>query len=748
MVRLWLVGPPGAPLHECVQAALEHLRVDPYEIDSRNSEKLMAAIGRSMFGGETSPENSKAVELLESPSEQDEIESVVCLVKSIARAWVDGGRLADIAIVVPDRGYLAGLTAALTAAGVAYSAAAESFPLADSRSARLIMAALRLVRHGWPANALFDFLRQPIITRKLKDCGRLEWLRDQAPKNAVKFQFGDWLAHWNLLCQETEPGIRPLIDSIFEILAPVSELQAALNQAGQTPAKLITACAKLMQRVGAAEWLSPTLEQSSRIVPLREWEIDQLAFANLSDVFQELASIAADDFPHAADGRIDLEFTLQLALAAESFRTRADDDAGVQILRPAAIRGSHFRVVLALGLTEGKTPSEGSIDLATMDAESLPACWKRERLREEQFLFTQLFESATERLMLTRPLRDGDVELIESPFLRELRQSGVSLRQIAVPEMAIDPSQAAEVGANGKPSLVVRAWRALRESPLAIRDWALPLLARRYPAERNFSATELEAYAACPFQHFATRTLSLRQIERDAVFLDAGSFVHHLLKRFFEELQAEFNVTEAEPLPEISIEKARTNFARLFREQWKENGGGNDPALRHDFEKALGEVLLQVTGRLQAQGFTQVAAEWSFQDVEIGVDDRGNPVRLRGRIDRIDRDAGGRELVGDYKSGAIPRGSQLVERVRNGRLIQLPLYAAVRKQVTGADVCHGIYVRLSRQVESEPSRPDDFLSHIGGALEQGKKMQAEFVPQAGVALALRFAARFAPGRSN
>jgi hypothetical protein len=211
-------------------------------------------------------------------------------------------------------------------------------------------------------------------------------------------------------------------------------------------------------------------------------------------------------------------------------------------------------------------------------------------------------------------------------------------------------------------------------------------------------------------------------------------------------LRQDLKVPDGEPLPAIPHEDAKRRFFELFEQEWQRNAGENDPTLKHDFEKALGEAFLGIAEFFQSEGFTQVAAEWGFNGEQIGADANGQPVRLSGKIDRIDRDADGRELISDYKSGALATGTRLVERVKNGRLLQLPLYGAVRGQVTKADVCHGAYVRLSRKVESEPKKTAAFLTHIGTALTTGRRIPVDFSPEQAVEQALKFAGEIRSGR--
>lgn len=760
LVRLWLVGSSGTPFHENTKIVLERLGIQNPAADEVPATSPLACLGRALFQAEARINSPAPVELLEAASVPNEVESIARMIKAIAREWGGQGRLADIAIVVPADGYVAPLRAALAAGGIGHAAAAESFALADSRPARLLMAAMKLVRHGWPVDALFDFLRQPLVCRGIQQPDELETLRDQAPRNARTLNYERWMQIWNetlerLAAREYRRDadgasnradrldrFRALIHSLGECLKPVRDFEAALS-AGDKPATLIAAGAALLEQAGAADWLSPRNGRFWETIPPREWEIDQLAFSNLKDVFEELAAIPVNDFPRSADGRVDVESMFRLALAAETFRTSADDDAGVQILRPLAIRGSRFRVVFAVGLIEETFPAGESMPHGS---DSLAERRQQQRLWQQQYLFTQMFESATERLILSRPLRDGDVDLIESPFLRVLKQTGVEPHRARVPTHAIDAAQAAGSPLAEARHPVLDAWRQSRQEPPAIRPWAMPLLMLRYPVDRNFSATELEIYGNCPFQHFAVRTLKLSEIEPDGTFLESGVFVHELLKRFFERLRQDLKVPEGAPLPAIPHQEARRRFLELLEAEWQRNAGENDPTLKHDFEKALGDAFLGIAEFFQSEGFTQVAAEWGFNGEQIGVDANGQPVRLNGMIDRIDRDGQGRELICDYKSGALATGSKLAERVKNGRLLQLPLYGAVRGQVAKADVCHGAYIRLSRKVESEPDKTAAFLTHIGTALTTGRRIPVDFTPEQAVEQALKFAGAIRSGR--
>jgi RecB family exonuclease len=74
-------------------------------------------------------------------------------------------------------------------------------------------------------------------------------------------------------------------------------------------------------------------------------------------------------------------------------------------------------------------------------------------------------------------------------------------------------------------------------------------------------------------------------------------------------------------------------------------------------------------------GLAPVAAEWVFDGVELPLGD-GRTLRLRGRIDRIDRSAADMLLVTDYKTGKADPFRPIVEDpCDRGQRLQLPVYA-------------------------------------------------------------------------
>jgi hypothetical protein len=115
-------------------------------------------------------------------------------------------------------------------------------------------------------------------------------------------------------------------------------------------------------------------------------------------------------------------------------------------------------------------------------------------------------------------------------------------------------------------------------------------------------------------------------------------------------------------------------------------------------------------------------------EVDVG---REQPVRFRGRIDRVDRSPDGRRtVVYDYKTGGRRRYAALGDDpVHGGRLLQLPVYALAARAQEGTDEARAAYWFTADppdapllQVELDDATEERFVevvSTIVGGIAQG-----------------------------
>jgi RecB family exonuclease len=253
----------------------------------------------------------------------------------------------------------------------------------------------------------------------------------------------------------------------------------------------------------------------------------------------------------------------------------------------------------------------------------------------------------------------------------------------------------------------------------------------RFGANAVWSASRLESYATCPFSFLAGSALGLEPIRSPKAGFESiqlGSLLHEVLEQVYRDCPQPENVAAIlERLPEVAgqvFEEAPRKYA--FR-----------PTVLWEAQKA---ELLE-TLRLAITGLAELEAEAGWQPLEyerrFGIEGEpfleiqvdGEPVRLRGVIDRIDRDRFGHLRVIDYKAGGSHlSGQDLIE----GRRLQLPLYALAVEQALGlGKVTEGIYWKLFAQ-EAGSLRLSRFQSELGDGPEAACELAVRaglFAPQ-------------------
>ena len=240
-------------------------------------------------------------------------------------------------------------------------------------------------------------------------------------------------------------------------------------------------------------------------------------------------------------------------------------------------------------------------------------------------------------------------------------------------------------------------------------------LAARYPGQMIFSASQLERYAQCPWRFFASYVLGLTEPMTGPRHLDAprrGQLCHDILFELFmglaeahgrplrlaeideEVLESELTAVVARvtrrheqrhspPYPvlwRIQIDRLARQIRRYVL-QWRSDGRWQAGAMH--FELAFG---------MEPHDDDELMDADSSPDAVI-IETPAGPIRLRGRIDRIDHvdtDLAEGLLVVDYKTGSLPAR----KNIDAGVAVQIPLYAIAAEQLLGEHCIGGIYQQV------------------------------------------------------
>ncbi len=196
--------------------------------------------------------------------------------------------------------------------------------------------------------------------------------------------------------------------------------------------------------------------------------------------------------------------------------------------------------------------------------------------------------------------------------------------------------------------------------------------------QKAVSPTSLEHYAVCGFRYLSRSLLRLNTVEepaeRDVMEATArGELIHRVLDTFFKEMKARRRPSPGEPWSE----EDRTLLMRLAQQAMAQAGErgltGLDLYSEHELRTMradLGRFLEADSAFRRETGAVPTELETEIPPAEIA------GVRLRGRVDRIDRTPDGkRAWVIDYKTGSSSGFADITsDPLMGGTKLQLPVY--------------------------------------------------------------------------
>ncbi|HYN14736.1 MAG TPA: ATP-dependent DNA helicase, partial [Terriglobales bacterium] len=208
------------------------------------------------------------------------------------------------------------------------------------------------------------------------------------------------------------------------------------------------------------------------------------------------------------------------------------------------------------------------------------------------------------------------------------------------------------------------------------------------------SATAIESYETCPLQFKIERFWKVPG--EVAAQMQYGNAIHTLLRDYYESLRAGRPKSEGEVLALLRDGLASAGFA--------------DPVQRELYEKE-GTKQLREFVRLQqaAPPVEVIGTERGFEITLAGV-------RVKGRLDRIDRIAGNRVAIVDYKTGK-PRTPQHADKS-----LQLSIYALAARAKWDYDAERLVFYNLADNTEvaseRDPRQLEEACQRVAGVAAQ------------------------------
>jgi ATP-dependent helicase/DNAse subunit B len=668
------------------------------------------------------------VRLLETRSPVDEAREVLRWMK--ARIVRDGLRPDECALVTPDperyRQYL-------REAGAEFGLPlrfthGESLASAPGIAALIDLIALPVL--NWPRRSTLDALRTPYF-----DTAQFGLGARAADQLELVSQFGqvvEGLDQWRESLERLK-GMALDEDRGTPTL-PYGEEAEALWKSLEAFAERLTPPDRRPIQAWI-EWLEDLLEEL-HFFERQQTGRDQAAAVGLR------AALRALVLGGELEAQAPVEFEAALAelrstLEGTNFQERMKRSRpAILVLRVLEARGLRFRAVAVLGLSEGQFPEIERAD-PFLSEELRAELGLEPRLgREQAGLFYQAVTRADQSVLLTRPTMAEDGEIWEpSPFWKAARSL------LAEEPMHLTP---------GAPRALNEAASAEEALFLAVRKGGLPksfgdlsqrfdylrhardvlearlgddgkspyqgdlsavekALGENYGPDHIWSPSRLEAYGTCPHLFYVGQVMGLEASEPPELGYDPrqlGLMLHAILENAYRQAM---DPADAEAVLGTLESAAREEYAAAPERY------GFRPSPLWEVEQAhlLERLVETISGMAElGEGWTPVAFESKFglesaPPLEMEID--GKTVRLRGVIDRVDKNEKGELRVLDYKSGSGHLGPRdLVE----GRRLQLPLYALAARDALGlGEPIEGLYwailagrrggLRLSRFKDAE-----------------------------------------------
>ncbi|HVI93802.1 MAG TPA: PD-(D/E)XK nuclease family protein, partial [Anaeromyxobacter sp.] len=315
--------------------------------------------------------------------------------------------------------------------------------------------------------------------------------------------------------------------------------------------------------------------------------------------------------------------------------------------------------------------------------------------------------------------RRGEPRLTEARTAREALRAAAragprAAAALAAADARLAPRLASALARGEIEARRREALRARRAAPCAgaIAGPALAALRAELPAE--WSPTDLEGYARCPFRLFLQ--LAARLPDRDAGDLDQngrdeGSLLHAVL----EQVVAERMARRAWPPDgsDADLAAARAVAGRVLA-AFEAEGRTGDPAVWGARREAVLARLDRVV-RAEARdhdGLAPALVEHRFGGSSgvpaVAVSAGGDTVLLKGRIDRVDA-SGDRLRVIDYKNARQANGyAALLDPEALGETsFQVPAYLlAASRALPGRTRLEATYALLRKAARVEPLAVD------------------------------------------
>lgn len=497
------------------------------------------------------------------------------------------------------------------------------------------------------------------------------------------------------------------INKIYNYLIPFKE-RKTINQFNEELKKLILNL-NLPQRI--VNDLDDYVEKNTKALTVFLETLDEL-FDLLNDEYGKEKT-----FP--------LTFFLtqiKTALQFSRYNIKERHNSGVLVTSVNELRGLSFDYLFLGGMTDGEFPTRYQPEIF------FSGSYKKDELRhimEERYHFYQTLSCANNSLYLSYALANEKKEFTVSSFLDEftglfkceikeakdleifiynkselLKKLDILRKQLpdisfADYNISVDLiDHSINVDKNRIENLKIESeYTGYISNDLS--DEAVNKLKEQ--SNKQYSASQLEEYAKCPFQYFLKRILMLETIEEPTEELESfelGSIIHSILYEFYKTIRQKEIVIKG--CDQKTFDKAEKLLFAIAEKKIERLHLKTD-AIFYDLEKIFGiagnnqnSILYKFLEEEQQNDDGYLPSYFELEFGEFGKNDskkrtlQVGDVKVRGKIDRIDIQSDQNRIkVIDYKLGGK---KPAIDELSSGISLQLPLYLYASKKLLEAEI--------------------------------------------------------------
>ncbi|MDZ7673365.1 MAG: PD-(D/E)XK nuclease family protein [Halanaerobiales bacterium] len=403
-------------------------------------------------------------------------------------------------------------------------------------------------------------------------------------------------------------------------------------------------------------------------------------------------------------------------------KTKENHLEHIKVLTPSQARRKNFDYIFIIGLLEGEFPSAAQNNWLVKDKErkilsnmGIDIKTKKDYLILESYLFYKTTLNANKKLYITYPtLGDGQQGKIVSSFVQEIynifEESTVNRTEVnsydlkteniddiySLEELKrhiiekIDEKRLSDLITGFKIEKLRNSNQFNNTLGLLDDPKVLEEIKNHFNSYYSYSASTLEAYVQCPFKFFIEKLLKLEEIKEPEDRLQPiqiGDLYHRILFKYFKE---HFPGDWSQELDKYiaGLKKAAEEVFERFGDKKTLSKG-----VWSIYKKEVKNNLQLLIESEYSSDFKTVPFELEFgfgipaeyQDSDhnlsdpISIDLVNEKIRLKGKIDRIDKRKNNNDLIiYDYK---LSNNKRRTKDFFEYNELQIPLYILALKEI-------------------------------------------------------------------